>query len=196
MGERVWRRSWGPSFAEGESPACVYASFCSCRRALASLQQPMVRAHLDVADSGPARQPCSLPPLPPLHRPLLHPLTPSQPLTWPGGWAPATLVQAFSTMGLTPPIHTDWIADSGASFHTTPHVGVLSSVHPLHPSYPSSVMVGDGSCLPFTSVGSASGPFRLSSILVAPKIVHHLLSFSNSPQTTLVLLTLTPLGLL
>jgi hypothetical protein len=37
-------------------------------------------------------------------------------------------------------------------------------------------MVGDGSCLPVTSVGSASGPFRLSNILVAPKIVHPLLS--------------------
>jgi len=26
-------------------------------------------------------------------------------------------------MGLTPPVSTEWIADSGASFHTTPHAG-------------------------------------------------------------------------
>jgi hypothetical protein len=37
-------------------------------------------------------------------------------------------------------------------------------------------MVGDGSCLPVTSVGSASSPFRLSNILVAPKVIHPFLS--------------------
>jgi histone deacetylase 1/2 len=37
-------------------------------------------------------------------------------------------------------------------------------------------MVGDGSCLPVTSVGSTHGPFRLSNVLVAPQIVHNLLS--------------------
>jgi hypothetical protein len=37
-------------------------------------------------------------------------------------------------------------------------------------------MVGDGSYLPVTSVGSALGPFRLSNVLVAPQMVHNLLS--------------------
>ena len=37
-------------------------------------------------------------------------------------------------------------------------------------------MVGNGSCLPITSVGTASGPFRLPNVLVAPNIVHNLLS--------------------
>jgi hypothetical protein len=41
---------------------------------------------------------------------------------------------------------------------------------------PSSITVGDGSCLPVTSVGSAHGPFRLSDVLVAPQMVHNLLS--------------------
>ena len=45
-----------------------------------------------------------------------------------------------------------------------------------HPSCPSSIMVGNGSCLPVTSVGTASGPFRLPNVLVAPNIVHNLLS--------------------
>jgi hypothetical protein len=28
-------------------------------------------------------------------------------------------------MGLTPPVSTEWITDSGASFHTTPDAGIL-----------------------------------------------------------------------
>src|SRR6185312_1423565 len=79
-------------------------------------------------------------------------------------------------MGRTPPVSTEWIADSGASFYTTPDAGILSSIRPPHPSCPSSIMVGDGSCLPVTAVGSAPGFFRLPNVLVAPQMVHNLLS--------------------
>jgi hypothetical protein len=101
------------------------------------------------------------------------PAQPSQQPTWPGGWDEATLAHSFSTMGLTPPASTEWIADSGASFHTTPDAGILSSVRPPHPSCPSSIMVGDGSCLPITAVGSAP---RLPNVLIAPRMVYNLLS--------------------
>jgi len=37
-------------------------------------------------------------------------------------------------------------------------------------------MVGDGSCLPVTSVGSAPGSFRLPNVLIAPQMVRNLLS--------------------
>ena len=37
-------------------------------------------------------------------------------------------------------------------------------------------MVGDGSCLPVTAVGSVSGSFRLPNVLVAPQMVHNLFS--------------------
>ena len=37
-------------------------------------------------------------------------------------------------------------------------------------------MVGDGSCLPVTAVGSAPGSFRLLNVLVSPRMVHNLLS--------------------
>ena len=37
-------------------------------------------------------------------------------------------------------------------------------------------MVGDGSCLPVTAVGSAPDSFRLPNVLVAPRMVHNLLS--------------------
>src|SRR6185437_10682518 len=103
------------------------------------------------------------------------PAQPSQQPTWPGGWDQAALAQSFSTMGLTPPTRTAWIADSGASFHTTPDAGILSSIRPPHPSCPSSIMVGDGSCLPVTAVGSTPGSFRLPNVLVAPQMVYNLL---------------------
>jgi hypothetical protein len=96
--------------------------------------------------------------------------------SWPRGWDQAALAQSFSTMGLTPPVGTEWITDSGAPYHTTPDAGILSSLRPHHRSCPSCIMVGDGSCLPVTSVGSAPGPFRLSDVLVAPQMVHNLLS--------------------
>ncbi|WVZ92357.1 hypothetical protein U9M48_038430 [Paspalum notatum var. saurae] len=79
-------------------------------------------------------------------------------------------------MGLTPPASAEWIADSGASFHTTLDAGILFSVRPPNPSCPSSIMVGDGSCLPVTSMGSAYGSFHLPNVLVAPNMVHNLLS--------------------
>ena len=37
-------------------------------------------------------------------------------------------------------------------------------------------MVGDGSCLPVTAVGSAPGSFRLPNVLVAPQMVYNILS--------------------
>jgi len=124
----------------------------------------MVRAHLDVAVSGSEGR-----------SPGLHLLSPtSHHLAW--GLDQAALAQSFSTMGLTPPVSTEWIADSGASFHTTPDAGILSSVRPPHPSCPSSIMVGNGSCLPVTAVGSAPGSFRLPDVLVAPQMIHNLLS--------------------
>jgi hypothetical protein len=79
-------------------------------------------------------------------------------------------------MGLTPPVSTEWIADSGASFHTTPDAGIISSIRSPHPSCPSSIMVGDGSCLPVTAVGSAPSCFCLPNVLVAPQMIHNLLS--------------------
>ncbi|WVZ59388.1 hypothetical protein U9M48_009534 [Paspalum notatum var. saurae] len=102
----------------------------------------------------------------------------STPPAWPAGWDQAALARSFSSVGLTPPVGTEWIADSGASYHTTPTAGILSSIRPPHSSCPSSIMVGDGSCFPVTSVGDAGslGSFRLPNVLVAPHMVHNLLS--------------------
>jgi small nuclear ribonucleoprotein (snRNP)-like protein len=65
-----------------------------------------------------------------------------------------------------PPPTTDWVVDSGASFHTTPTTSSLLHSHPPHPSHPSSIVVGNGSTLPVTSVGASvlPGPFCLNDV--------------------------------
>jgi small nuclear ribonucleoprotein (snRNP)-like protein len=76
-----------------------------------------------------------------------------------------------------PPPTTDWVVDFGASFHTTPTTSSLFHSHPPHPSHPSSIVVGNGSTLPVTSVGASVllGPFCLNDVLVAPGLTHPLL---------------------
>jgi transposase InsO family protein len=79
----------------------------------------------------------------------------------------------FQHHGDDPP-SSDWVIDSGASSHTTPTTGTLSRSHPPHSYHPSSIVVGNGSTLPVTSV--LPGPFYLNDVLVAPHITHNLLS--------------------
>jgi hypothetical protein len=76
-------------------------------------------------------------------------------------------------MALHPPALTDWVADSGASNHTTPDSGNISRFHPLHSNMPSSIVVGNGSVLPVTSVGDSvlPGPLYLNNILIVPDII-------------------------
>jgi hypothetical protein len=72
----------------------------------------------------------------------------------------------------------DWVVDSGVTHHTTLSVGNISSLHPLASSNPSSIIVGNGSSLPITSVGDSilPEPFYLNNILLAPDMVQSLLS--------------------
>jgi hypothetical protein len=71
----------------------------------------------------------------------------------------------------------DWAADSDASDHTTHSVGNISNPRPLNSASPS-IVVGNGSTLPVTSVGDSviPGLFYLNNILLAPNIVQSLLS--------------------
>jgi hypothetical protein len=89
--------------------------------------------------------PYSVSPTSPYGIPAPH-LAPPQPLppgttmtTWSslaGSWDNASLVAAFSTMAMTPP-SSDWVIDSGASYHTTPTTCTLS---PSHPPFFSSIL--------------------------------------------------------
>ena len=120
------------------------------------------------------------------------PAPPSLQPTWPEGWDQAALAQSFNAMGLTPPVSTEWIADSGVSFHTTPDAGILSSVRPPRPSCPS-IMVGDG-------LAFLSPPWVLLLVflmfLLLIKWFTTFFPFTSLLLTTLVILKLTLLVLL
>jgi hypothetical protein len=96
------------------------------------------------------------------------------------GWDQQSLANSFSTMALHPPPTSiqDWVVDSGATHHTTPSVGNISTLRTLASSTPSSIVVGNGSSLPITSLGDSvlPGLFYLNNILLAPDMVQSLLS--------------------
>jgi hypothetical protein len=73
------------------------------------------------------------------------------------------------------------VVDSGATHHTTPSVGNISTLRPLSSSNPSSIVVGNGSSLLITSVGDSvlHGSFYLNNILLAPDMVQSLLSIHH-----------------
>jgi hypothetical protein len=65
------------------------------------------------------------------------------------------------------------VVDSSATHHTTPSVDNISTLRYLASFNPSSIIVGNGSSLPITSVGDLilSGPFYLNNILLDPDMV-------------------------
>jgi hypothetical protein len=138
----------------------------------ATPQQVLFAAPPPAAPSAPPQPQQGLLPLPgPPAPPVWGP--------WTNGWDTQSLADSFSTMTLAPPTSvSNWVADSGASYHTTPDAGFLSSTAPPPTPLPSSIVVGNGSVLPVTSIGDAvlPGPFRLSNVLVAPHIIQNLLS--------------------
>jgi hypothetical protein len=111
------------------------------------------------------------------------PYQPSAPANWSpwtgSGWDQQSLANSFNTLALTPPPTTqDWVADSGASHHSTPSTGNISHLRTLTSSSPLFIIVGNGSTLPITSVCDSvlPGPFYLNNILLAPDLVQSLLS--------------------
>jgi hypothetical protein len=81
-------------------------------------------------------------------------------------------------MVLTTQVVTDWVADSDVSNHTTSDTGNLASVSPPSFTDPSSIVVGNQSALPVTSVGDSAlfGLFYLNNVLVTLDIIQNLLS--------------------
>jgi hypothetical protein len=94
----------------------------------------------------------ALPPLPP-------PRTPTTTL-----WSPLARGCDLTSlaMALAPP-SVDWVIESGASYHITPSVGMLSRSQPPYSSHPTSIVVGNGSTLPVTSVGASVLPWTVLS---------------------------------
>jgi hypothetical protein len=81
-------------------------------------------------------------------------------------------------MTRVPPTVTVWVADSGASNHTTSDAGNLIYVRPPHINDPSSIIVGNRSSLLVTSVGDTVVPslFYLNNVLATPDNIQNLLS--------------------
>jgi hypothetical protein len=108
-------------------------------------------------------------------------------------------VNSFSTMALQSPHNSvnDWVANSGASHHTTHSVGNISNPRPLNFTSPSSIVVGNDSTLPVTSVGDSvnPGPFYLNNILLAPDIVQNLLSVRRFTTDNWCSMEFDPFGL-
>jgi hypothetical protein len=72
---------------------------------------------------------------------------------------------------------TDWVADSDATNHTPLHPGHIFSPRPPSLAHPSSIVVGNSSVLPVTSVGDSvlPRPFYLNNVLLAPDLVQSLI---------------------
>jgi hypothetical protein len=98
---------------------------------------------------------------------------------WQGTWDQQSLASSFNTMTLQRSQSIiEWIADSEASNHTTPDSGNISRFRSPISTIPSSIVVGNGSSLPVTSIGDTvlSGQFYLNNVLVTPAIIKNLLS--------------------
>jgi hypothetical protein len=94
------------------------------------------------------------------------------------GLRPAIAGELLQHHGVYSTTHyQDWVADSGASHHSTPSAGNISHPRTLTSSSPSSIIVGNGSTLPITSVGDSvlPGSFYLNNILLAPDLIQSLL---------------------
>jgi hypothetical protein len=89
------------------------------------------------------------------------------------------------------------VADFGASHHSTPSAGNIKHPRTLTSSSPSSIIVGNGSTLPITSVGDSvlHGSFYLNNILLAPDLVQSLLSVRRFTTDTWCSMEFDPLGL-
>jgi hypothetical protein len=83
------------------------------------------------------------------------------------------------------------------ALHTTHSVGNISNPRPLNSASPSSIIVGNGSTLPVTSVGDLiiPGPFYLNNILLAPDIVQNLLSVHRFTTDNWCSMEFDPFGL-
>jgi hypothetical protein len=117
---------------------------------------------------------------------------------WFGEWDPQPLVGCLSSTSPAPPTPvTDWVADSDTTNHTPPHPGHIFS--PMLPSlaHPSSIVVGNGSVLPVTSVDDSvlSRLFYLNNVLVAPSLVQSLLSARRFTTDNFCSMEFDPFGL-
>jgi hypothetical protein len=92
---------------------------------------------------------------------------------------------------------TNWVADSGASNHTTLYLGSICSPRPLWLSIPTPSLLVIGFILPVTSVGDSvlPEPFYLNDVLVTPDLVQSLLSIRRFTTDNSCSMEFDPFGL-
>jgi hypothetical protein len=114
-----------------------------------------------------------------------------------GVWNHQPLANSFITMVLTPPLVTDWVTNSSASNHTTSDAGNLTFIHPPTSIDPSSIIVGNISALPVTSVGDSTLPdlFYLNNVIFPPVIIQNLLSTRHFTTDNWCSMEFDPFGL-
>jgi len=100
-------------------------------------------------------------------------------------------------MALNPPASTNWVVDTGASSHMTPDSGNISLFRPPCSSYPSSIVIGNGSTLPVVACSHSvlPGPFYLNNVLVGPSIIKNLLFVRQFTTDNHCSIEFDPLGL-
>lgn len=126
---------------------------------------------------------------------------PQPPLQWitgPSQWDPQALAASHNTATLATPNSNDWYMDSGASSHMTSNTGTLSLYNPS-PTSPSHIVVGDGSRIPITSIGSTylhhpNHSFVLNDVLVSPHIIKDLISARRFARDNSCSVCLDPFG--
>lgn len=121
-----------------------------------------------------ATPPSVLPP-----SPMAVPQPPLQWITGPSQWDPQALAASHNTATLATPNSNEWYMDSGASSHMTSNTGTLCLYNPS-PTSPSHIVVGDGSRIPITSIGSTylhhpNHSFVLNDVHVSPHIIKDLI---------------------
>jgi hypothetical protein len=147
-----------------------------------------------------AAPPPAAPSAPPQPRQGLLPLPgpPAPPVwgPWTNGWDTQSLANSFSTITLAPPTSvSDWVADFGASYHTTPDAGILSSTSPPTPPFRPPLWLE--TALPFPSPQSVTRSFPILSVyptfLLLPTLFKIFFPSVSSLLTTLVPWSLTHL---
>ena len=111
----------------------------------------------------------------------------------------AALIAALNQLSVQPPTTPggEWVFDSGASSH----MGSGSGITPIPSHHPSStrIVVGNGSTLPITGVGSAvlpstSRPLSLLEILISPSLTKNLVSVRAFTRDNSVSVEFDPYG--
>jgi hypothetical protein len=119
----------------------------------------------------------------------------------PGRGIMQALATNFNTMTLMPPPTDNWYMDSGASSHMVSNSDSLSQFHPPTPFTPHHIIVGNGSYLPVTSIGSTSfqlpadNSLHLHNILVSPHIIKNLIYVRRFTNDNNCSVEFCPLGL-